>query len=74
MAEKPMGAMLLKTGQCPMGWTAARSCFYCPFGNPTWCHYPCRHEKGFCTCRQYGVIFENKELNNGYQRSAHTLL
>lgn len=69
-----MGAVLLKQGLCPMGWTAARSCFYCPFGNPSWCHYPRRHHEELCACRQYRVHVDNGGDEHADVRSSHSFL
>lgn len=71
--EKPMGAVLVADGKCPLGWKNERSCFYCPFGNPTWCHFPRRHPEAGCRCRKYLVPVETGGEDHGHEYSPHEL-
>jgi hypothetical protein len=72
--DKVMGAVLVQAGECPLSWETANACFYCPFGNPTWCHYPKRHQDAGCQCRRYLVPVSKGDDDHGNKYSTHELL
>ena len=74
MNDKPMGAVLVSAGKCPMGWQKRGACFLCPFGNPSWCHFPRRHHEELCGCKKYLVHIDNGGDDHADTRRPHELL
>jgi hypothetical protein len=72
--EKLIGAVLVKTGRCPLQWTDTRNCFYCPYGAPTWCHFPQRHHEVLCGHRAYLVHQQIGGEKDAYERRPATFL
>lgn len=69
-----MGAVLIKTGHCPLGWTDDRCCLRCPFGSPSWCHFPFRHHEVDCGHQPYRVHQFKGDENHADTRSPATFL
>jgi len=54
MGKYEAGIKKIVEGRCPRGWQHPLSCWFCPYGHATECHYPLTCEEAKCSHYEKG--------------------